>query len=242
MAEAKLTYEQVNEEQVLSIHRQLLQEETKSVLKWAYESFGEEILYSCSFGAEGVVLIDLIAQIRPEAEIIFLDTHVHFQETYQLIEEIKERYPRLQIKILEPELTLAEQADLYEPELWKTKPDVCCQLRKIKPLEQALQGKKAWISGLRREQSPTRAKTQFVNQDHRFQSIKVCPLIYWSWEDVWSYIRENDIPYNVLHDQQYPSIGCQPCTLPVEKDGDSRAGRWATQQKTECGLHNRPSS
>ena len=135
-----------------------------------------------------------------------------------------------------PSLTLDEHAAQYGSALWKRDPDQCCYIRKIKPLEETLQGAAAWISGLRREQSPTRAKTNFVNKDERFHSIKICPLIHWTWDDVWNYIRSNNLPYNELHDQGYPSIGCFPCTRAVG-NSDSRAGRWAGFNKTECGLH-----
>lgn len=116
-------------------------------------------------------------------------------------------------------------------------PDHCCRLRKIIPLEKALSGAKAWISGLRREQSPTRAAAQFVNSDPQFRSIKICPLIHWSWEDVWNDIRIFQLPYNELHDLGYPSIGCAKCTRPVKAGEDSRAGRWGGSSKSECGLH-----
>ncbi|UOR12803.1 phosphoadenylyl-sulfate reductase [Halobacillus amylolyticus] len=208
-----------------------------SVLEWAYQSYGESIVYACSFGAEGIVLIDLISKVKKDAEIVFLDTDVHFPETYELIEKVKRRYPQLHIHIKKPDLTLDEQANEYGPALWKKQPGQCCYIRKIKPLEDALSGATAWISGLRREQSPSRSHTDFVNKDERFQSIKVCPLIYWTWEDVWDYIRVNSLDYNELHDQKYPSIGCMPCTEPVTEQGDDRSGRWQGFNKTECGLH-----
>ncbi|WP_186580014.1 phosphoadenylyl-sulfate reductase [Aquibacillus kalidii] len=207
------------------------------VLEWAYSSYGESIVYACSFGAEAIVLIDLISKVKKDAEIVFLDTDLHFPETYELIEKVKRRYPELNIIMKKPELTLEEQGQQYGSALWKRQPDQCCYIRKIKPLEDALSGATAWISGLRREQSPSRAKTNFINKDNRFKSIKVCPLIYWTWDEVWSYIQENSLDYNELHDKGYPSIGCIPCTSAVEDDGDSRAGRWQGTNKTECGLH-----
>src|SRR5699024_245360 len=113
------------------------------------------------------------------------------------------------IELKEPDLTLEEQAQQYGDELWKNNPDLCCNLRKIKPLHDALYGAQAWVSGLRREQSPTRANTEFMNPDLKFSSIKICPLIHWTWEDVWNYIKLFELPYNPLHDQDYPSIGCE---------------------------------
>ncbi|WP_091837078.1 phosphoadenylyl-sulfate reductase [Marininema halotolerans] len=210
------------------------------VLEWAYREYGDDLVYACSFGAEGMVLIDLISKVKPDASIVFLDTDLHFKETYDVIRQVEARYPQLQIELVKPELTLAEQADAYGDALWERQPNLCCQLRKIKPLERALAPATAWLSGLRRDQSPSRQFTQFVNKDDRFQSIKVCPLIHWTWDDVWDYIRSEDLPYNVLHDQGYPSIGCDKCTRPVEDGQDYRDGRWAGMQKTECGLHVQP--
>ncbi|WP_156288471.1 phosphoadenylyl-sulfate reductase [Oceanobacillus salinisoli] len=207
------------------------------ILDWAYTTYGDSIIYSCSFGAEGMVLIDLISKVKKDAKIVFLDTDLHFQETYDLINEVKEKYPSLRIQIKKPDLTLEEQAKEHGSALWKRNPDQCCFIRKIKPLEDVLSGVPAWISGLRREQSPSRRNTNFINKDERFKSVKVCPLIHWTWDDVWDYIKANELPYNPLHDHNYPSIGCIPCTSQVSDAGDSREGRWAGMNKTECGLH-----
>ena len=204
------------------------------VLQWAYQEY-QDIVYACSFGAEGVVLVDLISKVKPDAHIVFLDTGLHFKETYELINQAKKRYPQLQITMKKPALTLNEQTEKHGEALWERKPDHCCYIRKIKPLEEALKGATAWVSGLRREQ-PGRGSTNFVNKDERFRSIKVCPLIHWTWEDVWNYIQEQDLPYNKLHDQGYPSIGCAPCTQPSD-DPNNRSGRWLGFEKTECGLH-----
>lgn len=215
-------------------------DETKgaqAVLEWAYETYGDSLVYSCSFGAEGMILIDLISKVKKDAQIVFLDTDLHFQETYDLIDRVKAKYPELRIQLKKPDVTLEQQAEEYGSALWKRNPDQCCYIRKIKPLEEVLSGVPAWISGLRREQSPSRANTDFVNKDNRFKSIKVCPLIYWTWDDVWEYIRQNNLPYNELHDHHYPSIGCIPCTSQVLDSNDSRSGRWAGLNKTECGLH-----
>ncbi|MBL4953011.1 phosphoadenylyl-sulfate reductase [Neobacillus sp. YIM B02564] len=211
-----------------------------SVLQWAYSTYSEtEIVYASSFGAEAMVLIDLIQQIRPDARVVFLDTSLHFLETYEVIDKIESRFPLLRIERKHPALTLEEQAAQFGSALWKRNPNKCCELRKVIPLRETLTTKQAWISGLRREQSPTRANTEFINKDEKFKNIKICPLIHWTWDDVWSYIRNRDLPYNQLHDEKYPSIGCFPCTRPVLEDGNSRAGRWAGMGKTECGLHSR---
>lgn len=207
------------------------------VLKWAYREYQEKIVYACSFGAEGIVLIDLIHKVNKEAKIKFLDTGLHFRETYELIEKIRNRYPSLHIEMVTPELNLGEQTEKYGGELWKHNPNLCCHIRKVIPLEAALKDAKAWISGLRRDQSPSRSATQYINRDEKFKKIKICPLIHWTWEDIQNYIRLNDLPYNPLHDKGYPSIGCAPCTQPVKDSTNLREGRWAGQNKTECGLH-----
>ncbi|KEK23683.1 phosphoadenylyl-sulfate reductase [Bacillus gaemokensis] len=216
------------------------EDETKGallVLEWAYKEYGDEIVYACSFGVEGMVLLHLINQVNPSAKVVFLDTNVHFQETYDLIRRVRERFTKLDIMEKQPGLTLEEQAKEYGDRLWEHNPNLCCKLRKILPLEKSLLDGKAWISGLRREQSETRKHTKFINQDHRFQSIKICPLIHWTWKEVWRYVYKHNLPYNPLHDVGYPSIGCEKCTLPVGEDGNSRDGRWAGKTKTECGLH-----
>lgn len=235
--EQVISFQSLKPEDYEQINSQLAVKDTLDVIRWAYDQFQDELVYACSFGAEGMVLIDLIYRVRKNAKIIFLDTHKHFKETYELIDRVKERYPELRIELREPELSLEEQSIQHGPELWSSNPDLCCQLRKIKPLHQALKGARAWLSGLRREQSSTRAHVQFVNRDAKFESIKICPLIHWSWEDIWTYIRTFELAYNVLHDQGYPSIGCETCTLPVDGEGDSREGRWTRTGKTECGLH-----
>lgn len=237
MSDITLSYETLTTGSLDAINKELENKDALDVLKWAYGQFGESLVYACSFGAEGMVLIDLISRVCPDARIVFLDTHVHFKETYELIERVKARYPKLRIELKEPDLSLEQQAEQYGIELWKSSPDLCCKLRKLDPLEDVLKGAVAWLSGLRREQSPTRANTQFVNEDRRFQSIKVCPLIHWTWDDVWTYIKLYQLPYNELHDKGYPSIGCEHCTAPVKEGGDSRAGRWNGTGKTECGLH-----
>ncbi|MEC5425969.1 phosphoadenylyl-sulfate reductase [Virgibacillus sp. C22-A2] len=208
------------------------------VIKWAFDTYRERIIYSCSFGAEGIVLIDLIYKVNPYATVVFLDTDLHFKETYSLIDEVKLSYPKLNIKILKSSLTLDQQAVKYESKLWEHKPNLCCHLRKIEPLEKELKNADAWFSGLRREQSISRQNTEYVNKDERFKRVKICPLIHWKWDDVWEYIKLNNLHYNELHDKNYPSIGCEMCTLPVTGDDqNTRSGRWADFEKKECGLH-----
>lgn len=230
-----LRYDKWDENQIASLMES--QPDYLDILKWAYREYQDEIVYACSFGVEGIVLIDLISKVNKKAKIIFLDTGLHFTETYELIEKVKNRYPSLQINMIKPKNSLEDQAKWYGDELWKHNPNLCCHMRKVVPLQEALAGAKAWISGLRREQSPTRSKTEYINKDEKFQKIKICPLIHWSSEDIMTYIQLNKLPYNPLHDKGYPSIGCAPCTKPVSNPKDLRAGRWAGLAKTECGLH-----
>ncbi|NSL50882.1 phosphoadenylyl-sulfate reductase [Calidifontibacillus erzurumensis] len=211
--------------------------EATECLKWAYNHYGDEIVYACSFGAESAVLLHLISKIKKNAHIAFIDTGLHFKETYDIIEKVREKYPDFQITFLKPNLTVEEQANEFGQNLWETNPNQCCHIRKVEPMKKMLQNYKAWISGLRRSQSETRANLEYINLDHKFKLIKICPLINWKWEEIWLYIKLYQLPYHVLHDQGYPSIGCEVCTKPVEGNCESRAGRWANHKKTECGLH-----
>lgn len=230
-----LTYDNWHEERLAETLR--LHPDYFDILKWAYREYRDDIVYSCSFGAEGIVLIDLIHKINSKANILFLDTGLHFPETYDLIVKVKQRYPSLNFTIIKPLMSLQQQEKWYGDELWKTNPNLCCHMRKVVPLKEALSGKKAWISGLRREQSDARSHIQFINKDEKFKNIKICPLIHWTWEDVMNYLHLNQLPYNPLHDEGYPSIGCATCTLPAANNKDSRSGRWTGFSKTECGLH-----
>ncbi|WP_026571558.1 phosphoadenylyl-sulfate reductase [Sediminibacillus terrae] len=235
METEKLTFETWEERKKQQLDLQL--KDFMDVIKWAYRTYEDRIAYACSFGAEGMVLIDLISKVKPEAKVIFLDTGLHFSETYSLIEKVKQKYPMLDLILAKPALTLEQQAAEHGENLWEKNPDLCCHIRKIEPLQQQLQDVDAWISGLRREQSPSRSMVDYVNKDEKFGKIKICPLIHWTWEDVWNYIKLNQLPYNELHDQHYPSIGCSKCTVQVLSDHDSRSGRWKNFSKKECGLH-----
>lgn len=208
------------------------------ILEWAIRKFGEKLTLACSFGAEDVVLVDALQRIPggKKVDIFYLDTDLHFPETYETRDRLEERYG-IRFKRVTPDLTLDEQQASYGPALWRQDPNQCCYLRKVQPLEKTLSEYDAWMTGIRREQSPTRRNAQIVEVDQRFRLTKVNPLVHWTSEDVWAYIRERDVPYNPLHDERYPSIGCAPCTRPVHEGEDLRSGRWSGFQKTECGLH-----
>jgi phosphoadenosine phosphosulfate reductase len=226
----------MNRQEIEDLGLEFDRKEAQEVLQWALQEYHDNIALSCSFGAEDVVLVDMIARIRPGSRVFTLDTGLLFPETHEVIKRIQERYP-ITLEIYTSDITIEEMEKRYGKELYHTNPDLCCQLRKIQPLQKALAGLKAWITGLRRDQAPTRAHTKKVEIDPKFGLIKVNPLADWHWEQVWTYIRENKVPYNTLHDQNYPSIGCAPCTRPVRPGEDPRAGRWPGKGKIECGLH-----
>jgi phosphoadenosine phosphosulfate reductase len=171
-----------------------------------------------------------------DVRIIELDTGLLFPETYATRDRLIERYG-LSVERVPPTRTVAEQARDEGPELWARDPDRCCALRKVEPLERALEGVEAWITGIRRAQSASRAGARKVALDPRRGLVKIQPLVDWSDEEVVGYLLAHDVPYNPLHDAGYPSIGCVPCTRPVEAGADPRSGRWADSGKSECGLH-----
>jgi len=210
-------------------------EPPEAILKFAVETF-PNIAFACSFGAEDVVLVDMLQKISPQTDIFYLDTDFHFKETYETRDRLEQKYGKKFIQV-KPELTPEEQAAKYGEELWKSDPNKCCNLRKVEPLSKFLAGYEAWITGIRRDQAPTRANAKKIEYDAKFGLVKFNPLASWTSDDVWNYIRANDVIYNPLHDQNYPSIGCAYCTRPVMPGEDPRAGRWAGTDKTECGLH-----
>jgi phosphoadenosine phosphosulfate reductase len=186
---------------------------------------------ACSFQKEEAVLLDLLLAVEPEARVFTLDTGVLFEETYETWRTIEDRYG-IQIESFSG-MTLEEQAAEYGDRLWEREPDRCCGIRKVAPLKQALSTVDAWITGMRRDQSPTRANAPKLGWDKAHGIWKASPLAEWTDRDVWRYIADHGLPYNPLHDQGYSSIGCTHCTRP----GSGREGRWAGQEKIECGLH-----
>ncbi|WP_010279733.1 phosphoadenylyl-sulfate reductase [Paenibacillus senegalensis] len=205
------------------------------VISWAVGRFPNLVL-ACSFGAEDVVLVDILSKISPSTNIFYLDTDLHFKETYETRDRLEDRYGIRFIQV-KPKLTLEEQEEQFGAELWSSNPNQCCSLRKVDPLTSILAQYEAWITGIRRDQAPTRANAKKIEYDTKFGLVKFNPLADWSSDDVWQYIREHKLFYNPLHDQNYPSIGCDKCTRPVMPGENPRAGRWSGHQKTECGLH-----
>lgn len=211
----------------------------QEILRAAVARHGPRIILACSFGAEDVVLVDMLYRIDPSVGLFYLDTDFLFSETYATRDRIIERYELkpAQVHQVKSLLTPQQQEEQYGEALWASTPDQCCQLRKIQPLKRILAGYEAWITGIRREQAPTRANAKPIEWDSTFGLVKVNPLVRWSWADVWTYIKVYEVPYNPLHDQNYPSIGCTHCTKPVMPGDDLRSGRWQGREKTECGLH-----
>jgi len=217
--------------------------EPREVLEWALHTFHPRIALASSFSAEDIVLIDMLRRINPGVKIFTLDTGRLHQETYDLIDEVRQRYG-VKIDVYYPDASSVEEMMReHGVNLFYTSVQLrmlCCQIRKVKPLNRALHGLDAWITGLRREQSITRANVEKVEVDEAHGDIiKVDPLADWTYDQVWAYIREKKVPYNKLYDQGYASIGCEPCTRPIKPGEDLRAGRWWWEQRIckECGLH-----
>jgi len=207
----------------------------REALAWAFETFHPSLYIACSFQKTTSVVIDIATKIAPDARFFYLDTDVLFPETYETRDRLAEHYG-IEFERFH-NLTLEEQARRFGEELWKRDPDSCCGIRKVEPMREALSGVDAWVSGIRREDSQHRAHAPKLAWDRRFGLWKLNPIADWSEKDVWSYIRENRVPYNPLHDRHYPSIGCTHCTKPVGPGEDPRAGRWAGASKTECGIN-----
>jgi phosphoadenosine phosphosulfate reductase len=207
----------------------------QEAIEWMFETFGERHYIACSFQKTSSVTAHMATQINSEARFFYLDTDVLFPETYEtrdrLAEHLGIEFDRFH------NLTLEEQAAKHGDELWKSNPDACCGLRKVEPMGRALSSVDCWLAGVRREDSASRAKTPKFARDKRFELWKLNPLADWSERDVWNYIREHRLPYNPLHDQGYPSIGCTHCTKPVAAGASPRDGRWVGLQKTECGIN-----
>ncbi|MDX1638039.1 MAG: phosphoadenylyl-sulfate reductase [Balneolaceae bacterium] len=234
-----ITFVQQNLTQPLldNLNQQFEEASPDRVLAWGYQTFGSEMVLGTGFGPSGVYLIDRLHRNSLDIPIFYLDTQLFFEETYELRDTLEERYD-IAITRVSPEFSVKEQAERYGDEMWKHNPNRCCYLRKVRPLRNYLSDKKAWVTGVRRSQSETRKKTRVVEWDPENRVVKINPLARWSGDEVWEYIHSRGLPYNPLHDEGYPSIGCIPCTRPVGNDDtEERAGRWNGTDKTECGIH-----
>ena len=235
MSATALNFQRADDE-LLALAEEFETATPQTVLRWAIEEFGNKAALATGFGAEGCVLVDMVAKIDATARIFYLDTDLLFPQTYELCHQLASRYG-VAFERRGSHRSLEQQALRHGDKLWERDPDLCCRLRKVEPLKEMLSGLTAWITAIRRDQSPMRANAKIVERDAKFGLIKVNPLAAWTKRDVWRYVLEHNVPYNPLYDQGYSSIGCQPCTTPVQLNEDQRAGRWRGFQKTECGLH-----
>jgi len=212
--------------ELAAVSAELERKPASAAIRWAWETFKDQAVLAASF--QDCVLIDVAMQVAPDLEVVFLDTQYHFDETLQYVEQVRDRYG-LNLTVMRP---------LIEPDdLWKVDPDECCSMRKVEPLARALEGKAAWLTGLRRDEASTRANAPIVGFDVGRGIVKVNPIAGWSHDDIDAYIADRGLPEHPLRHQGYPSIGCWPCTQPVAEGDDPRAGRWAGSGKLECGLH-----
>jgi phosphoadenylyl-sulfate reductase (thioredoxin) len=224
-----------------AVARRLEGRDAGEILEWAARRYAPRLAFATAFGPEGIVLLDVVARRRLDVDVFTIDTGLFFDETYALWRQLESRLG-LRIRAVRPPLRVEQQAARHGDALWLRDPDRCCSLRKVEPLREALRGHDAWISAIRRDQTPERASAKVVERDRRHGLVKVNPLASWSARDVWAYLRGRDLPVNPLHERGYPSIGCRPCTGPVAAGEDPRAGRWRGREKTECGLHARPTA
>ncbi|HEX21744.1 MAG TPA: phosphoadenylyl-sulfate reductase [Actinobacteria bacterium] len=224
------------------VYKELENASASEILTWAFDKFGDKIALASSFGLEDVALIDMMVKINKGPRVFTLDTGRLNQETYDVMDAVRDKYG-INIEVFCPD-TEALEAMVREKGLNFFYDSIenrkqCCGVRKIKPLKRALGELDAWITGLRRQQAVTRSAVKSVEFDESNQLVKINPLVEWSEEQVRDYVKENNVPYNKLHDQGFPSIGCEPCTRAVKAGEDVRAGRWwwETPEQKECGLH-----
>jgi phosphoadenosine phosphosulfate reductase len=223
---------------IAKANRELLGSSPQDILKWSVDTFHPNLLMATAFGAEGCCVIHMLAEIEPQTKFINLETGYQFPETLELRDRIHSRYG-IAVQYVRPEQTVLDYEKEHGGPLYDLRPDQCCYDRKTLPLRRALQEltPHAWISAIRKNQTADRNQADVVQWDAKFGLVKVNPLLNWTKKEVWAFILKHDVPYNPLHDRDYPSIGCWPCTRPVAAGEDERAGRWAGKVKKECGLH-----
>lgn len=223
----------------VTINKSLEGKTPNYVLEWAIRRFHPRIAIASSFSVEDTIVIDMATKIQPDIKVFYINTGFQFKETDEIKDILKKKY-QLNLVEYSSKLSTEEQTLKYGENLYKKDANLCCQLRKVEPIKRALKELDAWITGLRRGQAVTRKNLDIVQinkLDNQTSLVKVNPLINWTRQQVWSYIEDNEIPYNPLYDKNYASIGCEPCTRPVQPGEDERAGRWAGTNKKECGIH-----
>lgn len=228
-------------EELQAISDRFEQSEPHEILQWAVETYSAGLTMATAFGAEGCALLAMLGEQVPngrDVHVFNLETGYQFRETLELRERIREKYG-IEVAYVRAKESVAEMEARFGGPIYGVNPDECCRIRKVAPLKDALVGYTAWITAIRRDQTSHRAQADIVEWDPKFNLVKINPLANWTKRDVWNYIAINEVPYNPLHDQGYPSIGCWPCTRAVAPDADDRSGRWATSAKLECGLHTR---
>ncbi|MSP79112.1 MAG: phosphoadenylyl-sulfate reductase [Dehalococcoidia bacterium] len=210
----------------------------QEVLAWAFKQFGDKVIMACSFGGiTGMAMLDMAVKINPNVHVFYGDTDYLFPETHELVEIFKKRSGITPI-VVKSRWTPEQQAKEFGAELWKTNPDMCCQLRKVEPTGRALEGYDAWITGIRSDQTKNRSEAAHVTEwDSKYELVKINPMMGWTSKMCNEYNKEHNVPVNALHAKSYPSIGCTNCTRPVKEGEDERAGRWSGQDKEECGIH-----
>ena len=208
-----------------------------TILGWAVDTFGDKLCVVTSFQPTGIATLHMLSEIAPRTTVVTLDTNLLFPETYALMDDLEARF-NLNLIRVQTTLTLDQQTTQFGDKLWERDPDLCCQIRKVAPLNSALSGYDAWIAGLRRDQTG-RTAARIVSWDKKYSNVKLSPFANWTDDMVWLYIKAHELPYNTLHDRGYPSIGCNTptCTQPVAPGDDERAGRWVNHRKSECGIH-----
>ena len=225
VAETNVSDQPLTAEELASVSGEFESAPASAVIRWAVETFGDSLVLAASF--EDIVLIDLVTKVAPAVEVVFLDTEAHFPETLAFVDDMRERYA-LNLTVTKPDPGAAA---------YPCGSDQCCQFRKVEPLRRALEGKRAWLTSLKRSDGPTRADVPIVSWDAGFGLVKINPLATWTEEDISSYLTDHGLPVHPLISRGYRSIGCAPTTRPVADGEDARAGRWAGADKSECGLH-----
>jgi phosphoadenosine phosphosulfate reductase len=233
-----MTEEMTRNAMIADANRLLAEAAPEAILRWAVAEFHPRLLMATAFGAEGCAIIHMLAGIEPTTHIINIDTGYQFAETLALREAIAAKYG-ITVEYVRPELSVRDYEAEHGGPIYGIRPDQCCHDRKVLPLKRAVEriAPRAWISAIRKDQTRDRAAASLVEWDRKFGLVKINPLLHWTKKDVWAFIVRHDVPYNLLHDEGYPSIGCQPCTAPVAAGEDERSGRWAGKVKKECGLH-----
>lgn len=227
--------EQLTEQERAAYNARFEQASPEEILEWAWNELGPDVAASSSFQTQSVPLLHLIAKTCPELPIIFLDTGFHFPETLRfrdaLIDELG-----LNVEVVHPEVEKSELFDRYGEAPYRTDPDLCCHINKVEPMQQALEGRDAWINGVRADQTDQREELDVLEWTSR-DILRVHPMLTWTSRDVWTYVNEHDLPAHPLFEEGYMSIGCAPCTSAPDEAEQGREGRWSGCSKSECGLH-----